>query len=244
VSKDEELDYLQHVTSRDFVDFGFEPEFIGRLPVHVICQDLPPDDLYQILKHSKGSIIAQYEGAFRAYNIETMFSDEALRRIAELAYEERTGARALMTVCERVLREYKFELPSSGVQRFVVTSEVVDAPMEELQKLLKTPGYNQKLIAREQVKRYEKDFLEKHGITVEFDEEAIELIAERAADGGINAKEICKETLKSYEHGINLIKKNTGKTKFAITQEVIENPDKVLESWIRESYSKMSEQVA
>jgi len=244
VSKNEELDYLQHVTSRDFVDFGFEPEFIGRLPIHVVCQDLSAEDLYQILKHSKGSIIKQYEGAFRAYNIEAMFSDEALRRIAELACEERTGARALMTVCERVLREYKFELPSSGVQRFVVTSEVTASPMEELQKLLKTPGYNQKLIVREQVRRYEKEYLEKHGITIEFDEEVIEFIGKQVEDEETNAKDICEETLKSYEHGLNLIKKNMGKTKFAITREVIENPDKVLESWIRESYSKMSEQVA
>ena len=244
ISKNEELDYFLHVNSRDFVDFGFEPEFIGRLPVHVICQDLSPDDLYEILKHSQGSIIKQYESAFRAYNIETMFADEALRHIAEFAYEERTGARALMTVCERVLREYKFELPSSGVQRFVVTPEIVDSPIEELQKLLKTPGYNQKLIVREQIRRYEKEFLEKHGITVKFDEQAIELIVKQSEDEGTNAKDICEETLKSYEHGLNLVKKNTGKTEFVITREVIENPDEVLESWIRESYPQMSEQVA
>src|SRR6266496_789389 len=56
---------LEHVQTRDFIDFGFEPEFIGRLPVRVICQQLNIDDLFLILKTSEGSIIRQYEQAFR-----------------------------------------------------------------------------------------------------------------------------------------------------------------------------------
>ena len=107
-------DYLsgnifQHATTRDFIDFGFEPEFIGRLPVRVVCNPLNEEDLYQILKSSEGSIIRQYEQSFGAYQIEVFFHDEALRQIARLAAQEQTGARGLMTICERVLREYKFE---------------------------------------------------------------------------------------------------------------------------------------
>ena len=55
-----------------------------------------------------------------------LFRDDGLRRIAELAAEEKTGARGLMTVCERVFRDFKFELPSTQVKRFVVTRELVD----------------------------------------------------------------------------------------------------------------------
>ena len=98
---DDVAQYLENVTPKDFIDFGFEPEFIGRLPVHVICTELGVDDLFYILKHSEGSIIRQYENAFRAYGITTLFSDCGLRRIAEKAIAQKTGARALMTVCER-----------------------------------------------------------------------------------------------------------------------------------------------
>ena len=70
---------FQHVTTQDFVEYGFEPEFIGRLPVRVVCEELAADDLYKIMKFSEGSILRQYERAFRAYGIEISFEDEALR---------------------------------------------------------------------------------------------------------------------------------------------------------------------
>ncbi|MFW5887541.1 MAG: AAA family ATPase [Bacteriovoracia bacterium] len=115
-------------SSKDFIDLGFEPEFIGRLPVRVSCMPLKIDDLFQILKYSKSSIINQYVGAFESYGIELEFTDKALRKIAELAHKEKTGARALMTVCERVLRDFKFELPSTNIDRLTVTEELVENP--------------------------------------------------------------------------------------------------------------------
>ena len=73
---------FQQVTTRDFIEYGFEPEFIGRLPVRVVCEQLTVDDLFEIMKRSEGSIIRQYERAFRAYGIEISFEDEALRLMA------------------------------------------------------------------------------------------------------------------------------------------------------------------
>src|SRR6185295_4162959 len=105
-------------------------------PVRVVCQHLNVEDLFQILKMSEGSIIRQYEQSFAAYGIEVLFRDDGLRRIAEMAAEEKTGARGLMTVCERVFRDLKFELPSTHVKRFVVTRELVNDPCAELSKLL------------------------------------------------------------------------------------------------------------
>src|SRR5437660_240355 len=124
-------DVLAHAQTKDFIDFGFEPEFIGRLPVRVVCHSLNVEDLFLILKNSEASIIRQYEQDFAAYDIEVLFSDDGLRRIAERAGDEQTGARGLRTVCERVFRDIKFELPSSKVRRFVVTRQLVDAPKPE-----------------------------------------------------------------------------------------------------------------
>jgi ATP-dependent protease Clp ATPase subunit len=124
-SKDDEI-FLNAATTKDFIDFGFEPEFIGRLPIRVACSELSKNDLYDILKNSSGSIIKQYEQSFKAYGIDIIFNDNALRKIANIAYNEKTGARALMTVCEKILRQYKFELPSTGVTNFIITEEIVD----------------------------------------------------------------------------------------------------------------------
>src|SRR5207237_6798597 len=117
---------LAQAQTRDFLEFGFEPEFIGRLPVRVVCHSLKVEDLFLILKNSEGSIVRQYEQDFEAYGIEVLFSDEGLRQIAERAGEERTGAPGLTTAGERIFREIKFELPSTKVKRFVVTRELVD----------------------------------------------------------------------------------------------------------------------
>src|SRR5207253_200567 len=92
---------FQHVTTQDFIEFGFEPEFIGRLPIRVVCEELSADDLFNIMKYSEGSLLRQYERAFRAYGIEISFDDEALRLMAEAGAKERTGARGLLTVWEK-----------------------------------------------------------------------------------------------------------------------------------------------
>ncbi len=235
--KDDAAEYLAHVTPKDFIDFGFEPEFIGRLPVHVVCSELAVDDLFYILKHSEGSIIRQYENAFRAYGITVLFSECGLRRIAEKAIEQKTGARALMTVCEKVLRNYKFELPSTGVTEFVVTAEVVDNPDAELKKITEDTDYNRNAVMHEQVRRYEARFYADHDLKIAFDTEATDAICERASAQEKSISQICDDILKSYQHGLNLIKQNTGQSSFTFPKEVVENPDPVLEEWIRESYT-------
>src|SRR5438093_5665649 len=169
-AKDRPLETAEEVLAqsqtKDFIEFGFEPEFIGRLPVRVVCHALNVDDLFLILKNSEGSIIRQYEQDFAAYNIEVLFSDEGLRRIAERAGEEQTGARGLMTVCERVFREIKFELPSTHVKRFVVTGQLVDEPVAELKKILADPRREERLVARQLVDEFARRFQENHGMKI------------------------------------------------------------------------------
>ena len=234
---DDASQYFEEVTPKDFIDFGFEPEFIGRLPVHVICNELAVDDLFYILKHSEGSIIRQYENAFRAYGITVLFSNRGLRRIAEKAIEQKTGARALMTVCEKVLRDYKFNLPSTGVSEFVVTDAVVDAPDVELKRITEDADYNRSTVMHEQVRRYEAQFYAEHQLQIQFDDEATALICERAMADEKAIQQICDQLLESYQHGLNLIKQNTGQTVFTFPKGVVENPDQVLEEWIRASYT-------
>jgi endopeptidase Clp ATP-binding regulatory subunit ClpX len=241
-SRKADVDYMKECKSMDLVKYGFEPEFVGRLPVRVVCYELSPEDLYNILKYSEGSIIKQYKKAFKAYGIDVVFSDESLRKIAEAAYEEKTGARALATICEKVLREFKFELPSSDIKGFVVTEEMVDDPVEELKKLLDDPGENKRLIARELIKEYEEEFMDKHGIRLEFSAEAVDLINEKAIAEGTHVKLICDKIFEDYEHGLNLIKRSTGRSEFIITKEVVEDPSGTLNKWFKKYYTHQPEE--
>jgi endopeptidase Clp ATP-binding regulatory subunit ClpX len=127
---------LKFATTKDFINFGFEPEFIGRLPVRVVCEVLAANDLFDILKYSEGSIVRQYQRAFAAYGIGIEFTEDALREIARQAAEEYTGARGLATVCERVLRDFKYELPGRGVEKLIVDGALVKSPEVSLQKML------------------------------------------------------------------------------------------------------------
>lgn len=136
-SKIQDIDWLyQQAATSDLVAYGLEPEFIGRLPVRVACHGLDAEDLFDVLRKSESSLIHQYERAFAAYGIACEFKDDGLRALAALASGENTGARGLMTVCERVFRDLKFRLPNSRVKKFAVTAKLVSSPADELKRLL------------------------------------------------------------------------------------------------------------
>ncbi len=227
---------LDCAQTRDFVEYGFEPEFIGRLPVRVVCQSLRVDDLFQILQSSEGSIIRQYEQDFAAYGIEVLFSEEGLRRIAEKAGEEQTGARGLMTVCERVFREIKFELPSSQVRRFEVTRELVDAPAAALQKILGSVQQEENTLARQVVFEFARRFQETHGMRITFTDAAADLLVEQAVSSGQSVRELCATRFKDFHFGLKLIAQNSGRNEFTLDDEVVQNPDKALSAWVVASY--------
>jgi ATP-dependent Clp protease ATP-binding subunit ClpX len=232
----EETQALLEVQTKDFIDFGFEPEFIGRLPVRVICQPLAVDDLFAILKTSEGSIIRQYEQSFAAYGIEVLFQDDGLRRIAQLAGQEQTGARGLMTVCERIFRDIKFELPSTQVKRFVVTRELVDNPPAELKKLLVEHQREERKVGRQLVNEFAQRFQENHGLGITFTDAAADLLVSRALEQGQSIRDFCASQFKDYQFGLKLISQNTGRGEFVIDVDGVEAPDKVLSDWVVASY--------
>jgi ATP-dependent Clp protease ATP-binding subunit ClpX len=227
---------LEEAQTRDFIEFGFEPEFIGRLPVRVVCQPLAVDDLFEILKSSEGSIVRQYEESFAAYGIEVLFADEGLRRIAELAAEEKTGARGLMTVCERVFRELKFELPSTPVKRFEVTRRLVDHPPRELERLMAEHAAEERALMRQVVHEFARRFTEAHGLRLDFTDPAAARLVELALEQQKPVRDLCAERFKDFQFGLRLISQNTGQTEFTIDVGAVEAPDQVLSDWVVASY--------
>jgi ATP-dependent Clp protease ATP-binding subunit ClpX len=229
-------DYLARAKSMDFIEFGFESEFIGRLPVVVNCQELSVDDLFQILKHSEGSIVKQYAQAFDAYGIEVAFQDDGLKRIAENAYLEKTGARSLVGVCERTFREFKYHLPHSPVRKLVVTAELVDEPGKVLETILQSVAEDQLAMIERQLHRIAEQWSQRNGIEIHFKPESVRLLAGRALETDRKAQEVFDETFRNYEHGLNLIRKTRGVNRFEITEDVIREPDATLDYWIRTYY--------
>jgi ATP-dependent Clp protease ATP-binding subunit ClpX len=225
---------FKQVTTRDFIDYGFEPEFIGRLPVRVVCEELTVQDLFEILKRSEGSIIRQYERAFSAYGIEIFFEDEALLLIAELAAQEKTGARGLLTVCERILRNFKYELPGSGVKRFTIDANLIANPAETLRQLLES-GHQEMEKAQAGIAReFAQRFNEKFNVRMEFTDEAIARLIERSAAENIHMRELCEGLFKDYEFGLKLAQHH--ETPFVLTAEAISDPDKFLSDWLVKTY--------
>jgi ATP-dependent Clp protease ATP-binding subunit ClpX len=135
-SKDRTQKLLNQVRAEDLIAYGFESEFVGRLPVTVVLEELSEEDLYQILKNPNNPIIRSKKRDFKSYGIDLLFMDEALRLLAQKAYEEKIGARGLVSVVERALIQFEKKLPSSSIKQFLVTHEVVLNPRRELDNLL------------------------------------------------------------------------------------------------------------
>jgi len=227
---------LDQAQTRDFIEFGFEPEFIGRLPVRVVCQPLEVEDLFTILKTSEGSIIRQYEQTFTAYGIEVLFRDDGLRRIAELAGEEFTGARGLMTVCERVFRDFKYELPSTHVRRFVVTRELVDNPAAELRQLMAEHRQEEQSVARQLVHDFAARFRDHYKLEIRFTDAAADRLVAMALEQSVPVRDLCAARFKDFQFGLKLIWQNTGQKEFVIDAGAVESPDKILSDWVVKSY--------
>ena len=138
-TREEEKKLFTKVNAEDLIKYGFESEFVGRLPVIAVLEELSADDLYEILLNPNNPIITSKRRDFAAYGIDIKFEDEALRLLADRAAQEKTGARGLVSVIERVLIQFEKRLPSTDIRELVVTPEMVTQAQEELDRLLSHP---------------------------------------------------------------------------------------------------------
>ncbi len=146
---------LKEVTAQDLIEFGFESEFVGRLPVIVVFDELTKDDLVEILKNPNNPIVLSKRQDFKAYGIDIKFEKDALEKIAEMAVHEKTGARGLVSAIERVLIPFEKNLPSTDIKRLLVTPQLVDDPLAELQAIRENPDDAKRLEGYRQAVRQE-----------------------------------------------------------------------------------------
>jgi len=121
-----DVDMLENVQPIDLIKFGFIPEFIGRMPVVAVLEDLSREALVQILTKPKNAIIRQYQKLFEFENVRLKFNDDALEAIATLAMDRKVGARGLRMILEDLMLDLMYYLPSyKKVREFLVTKEMV-----------------------------------------------------------------------------------------------------------------------
>ena len=131
---------MQYVSPQDLKSFGLIPELVGRLPVLTYMQPLGRDALRRILTEPKNAIIKQYQRLFELDGVKLTFDDDVLDYIVDKAVEFRLGARGLRSICEAIMMDTMFELPSTDTRKFTVSlpyarKKVEKANMRELKQV-------------------------------------------------------------------------------------------------------------
>ena len=217
---------LGEVRAEDLLEYGFESEFIGRLPVVAVLEELSRGDLLEILRSPRSSVVLSKVRDFLAYGIDMRFCDEALQLLADRALEERTGARGLVSAVEKVLLDFECRLPSLHLSAFHVTAEVVEDPA----------GVLERVVAEHSIDSFRAGFEKDHGIRFEFTPQALESLRDRAASESRLPGEICRDLFSDYGHGLKLLEVD----RFEITPQVLADPQKALDTMIRDLYGGRS----
>jgi ATP-dependent Clp protease ATP-binding subunit ClpX len=111
----------------DLIHFGMIPEFIGRLPITVCLEELNRDELKRIITEPKNAIVKQYQASLAIDDVKLEFTDGAIDAIADTAIKQKTGARGLRAIVERLMTDIMFDIPSmKGEKRVVITQDVVE----------------------------------------------------------------------------------------------------------------------
>lgn len=153
---------LKHIKSEDLIAFGFESEFVGRLPVRAVFERLDQEDLYKILKNPNNPIILGKKLDFAAYGIDAKFEHKALHMLAEHAFKENTGARGLVSAVESALLQFEKRLPSTDIRQLAITTDVVESPEEAFENMLDTTQTDELRTTFDRLVKEEKESIFKY----------------------------------------------------------------------------------
>jgi endopeptidase Clp ATP-binding regulatory subunit ClpX len=203
--------YLKHIKSEDLITYGFESEFIGRLPVIACLDKLTVNDLYDILLNPNSSVVVGKKLDFLAYSIKIQFSDEALMEIARNAVKEQTGARGLVSCMEKILLPFEKKLPSTDIRFLAITQELVKNPQQELGRMLSNKNHlafhedqYHRLYQEEHVRftdliaQKKGKFLEEQGLPPS--PERLSIMAKQCQDEVLDIRDVCEIFINYVKH--------------------------------------------
>jgi len=210
----DDSDILKKVKAEDLIEFGFETEFVGRLPVRAVFEKLTEEDLFEILKNPSNPIILGKKLDFAAYDINVKFENRALGILAEKAFNENTGARGLVSAVEGALLLFEKKLPSSDIKKFPVTVSVINDPKKSLENMMVLSNRGKLHETFEKLAREEKEYIitylysnkknlaEKYGLTLT--PSRIEVVASYYSNHTMDIEKVINK-IKSYYDDIKKI---------------------------------------
>ena len=129
----DDTNYFSLVEPDDLVEFGIIPELVGRVPVRVGLRELTNEQLVQVLKEPKNSIIKQFQRIFEMDNVILEFTDSACEEIVKICNDTKVGARGLRSVIEGALLDIQFNLPTyekKGIEKVVINEDTITKQQE------------------------------------------------------------------------------------------------------------------
>jgi len=192
----DDSDFLKQAKAEDLIEYGFESEFVGRLPVRAVFEKLTEEDLFEILRNPSNPIILGKKLDFAAYGIDIVFEDRALELLAKNAFE---GA----------LLAFEKKLPSTHIKKFPVTANDVKNPEKSLKQILALSDlaelnetYEKLFLAeKEYIKRYldsnRKNFSKKYGLTLT--QSRIDIVASYYANHIMDIEKVIKKIKSFYD---------------------------------------------
>ena len=169
-SADKYKNYYADAIAEDYIRFGLIPELVGRSPIRTFVNLLSKNDLVRIMTETEDSIVDQYKMELGLFGLDIEITPDAVDYVAEVSENQRTGARALVSVWESILTEFQFELPGSNFRQLIVDRKLCERPKEALLAMLeKSPFVD-----------YVEWFRRQHGLDLVFNE-AVETYVENYA---------------------------------------------------------------
>ncbi len=293
-SSQEKFNMMKDVKAEDLIEYGFESEFVGRLPVKAVFEELGEEDLFDILRNPNNPIVLGKKFDFAAYGIDIKFSREALHLLAGRAFAENTGARGLVSAVEEALLLFESKLPSTDIRSIAVTGDLIRNPSVLLEQMLSSDGRvaaemfdvvgreekesvaeylsaNRKFFGEkfkltltpsridivsdyycrniadignailkvkfyyDEVKKLELHFFNKKDVNIILEEEAIDYIIAQVVTSSTDFDFFYRKFVYDFEHGLKLVREKTGRSRFFITREALEDPDKYIGNLLKEN---------
>lgn len=219
--------YYKEADADDYIRFGLIPELVGRAPVRTYVNPLSKNDLMRIMTETEDSIVEQYRFEFSLFGIDLGFSESALMWIAEKGENNKTGARALISVFENVLTDFQFELPGRNFKKVEITREICESPQDSVNRML----------ARSPFMDFIEKFKRDHGIELVITEGAERWMEKYAVDNGIQLTAAIEKFL-SAASALNYM---NWQGPFTVTEETLGNPkyfDELYVKWHQEQLDK------
>ncbi len=209
-SKNEGSRYFQEVMAEDLIAYGFESEFVGRLPVVTALNDLSQQDFVEILSNHNSAVVLGKKQDFNAYGIKLSFEPEAYEAIAAKAVLEKTGARGLLSVMEKTLLPFEKSLPSTSLRHLVVSRDIVEDPQGSLVAVLAEAGndYHKRRSHELRLAEHERlvaiieksngDFLREQA--VEITPARLSMMASYCLDEFMDVRDVCADFIEMIHH--------------------------------------------